>query len=104
MMGYVRPSRPKASRPVNPLPSQVVNDDDWYPVHEAPKGKMISGALVTCANCGTQIFIRRNRMREIHRWWEKIGWGKIGTKNRSLKGLLYCSGCHPQAHRDMVGE
>lgn len=88
-----------------------MNEQLYYPIEQAPRGKCLSGALITCAVCGKQVFLTTHFMRNggtggpAHRWWEKIGWGKIGRgeMGRQLKGDLHCPDCHPAAVAEIAG-
>lgn len=71
------------------------------PVSELPRGRII-GNVLTCMGCGYQIMLMHNNDRQLHRWWERLGWGKIGrgTRGKHGKGDLYCPECYPEAHRN----
>jgi hypothetical protein len=74
----------------------------WFPISEAPKGKCVSGTLITCTGCGKQVFVRSREWFQQHRWWEQIGWGKVDHQQRHhLKGDLYCAECYPTARVDI---
>ena len=84
---------------------QMGHNEPLLPVSECPAGKVIYGAVVTCKGCGKQVLITDKGLRQQHRWWEQIGWGRVSATARGqrLDGYLYCPECYPAAHQESVG-
>ncbi len=81
-------------------------NEHYFPVGEARPGRVTHGSLLTCKGCGLQVMLTGKHIRQVHRWWERLGWGKIAVHSRGKagKGDLYCPACHPTAHAAAVGD
>ena len=90
-------SRKRAGRWI-PYEDLVSGVEDYVNLVDAPGGKVLHGQLLTCNNCRVQILVTSRRLVQKHRWWEKIGWGKVGKE-----GALHCPTCYPYQHALQTG-
>lgn len=73
----------------------------YIPVTEATPGKVTNGSILTCKGCRFQVIVTRGLGPYGHRWWEKIGWGKVGASANG-KGYLYCPTCYPTVREQAI--